>query len=173
MSDTTDANELRDELNRRDENLVTRVLNLRLKSDRLERELAEVKKRLVEKTEFQVKLIGRADRAERALHQRDQTTLAELDASDAVERAWQMLEACGVPRIRANGNLARGIEVLSTRLGREEHFLLAMEKDAARWRWARADKTLWRGTYDYGVATPEEADAIADAELSTGPHSKP
>ena len=48
-----------------------------------------------------------------------------------------------------------------------------VEQDAARWRWARADKTLWRGTYDYGVATPEEADAIADAEPRTEPHSKP
>lgn len=37
--------------------------------------------------------------------------------------------------------------------------------DARRWRWARNDRTLWSGTYDYGIDLGEGADAVADAEL--------
>ncbi len=40
-----------------------------------------------------------------------------------------------------------------------------LTQDARRWRWARNDRTLWSGTYDYGIDLGEGADAVADAEL--------
>lgn len=68
------------------------------------------------------------------------TSAASATACSAdIEKAWQMLEVCGVPRERARNNLARGIEVLSTRMSREDHFQKAMEADATRYRWLRHD----------------------------------
>lgn len=42
----------------------------------------------------------------------------------------------------------------------------ALKRDAERWRWARQDDTLWDGTYDYGIFSPEEADETADAHIA-------
>jgi hypothetical protein len=39
-------------------------------------------------------------------------------------------------------------------------------KDAARWRWARQDETLWGGTYCYGISLPDGADKVADCEIA-------
>lgn len=63
-----------------------------------------------------------------------ETTASATPCSAEIERAWQMLEICGVPRERARNNLARGIEVLSSRLAKEEWFQKAMEGDAERHR---------------------------------------
>lgn len=70
------------------------------------------------------------------LERRGEAPVPAIEPND-LEKAWQMLEVCGVPRERAHGNLARGIEVLSSRLAKEEWFQKVMEADAARWRWMR------------------------------------
>ena len=50
--------------------------------------------------------------------------------------------------------------------GRAAMYLKSLRINAERWRWARQDDTLWKGTYDYGISSPEEADETADAEIA-------
>ena len=44
-------------------------------------------------------------------------------------------------------------------------------KDAARWRWARADDMVWQGTYDFGFGSPSDADAWADESIASAQRS--
>lgn len=99
---------------------------------------------------------------------------AAPSATGDIEQAWQMLEACGVPRERARNNLARGIEVLSSRLAKEEWFQRAMEADATRYRWLRVRGCAIDGTDAQRdglvrrcVNLDEEIDKLASTDGST------
>ena len=98
---------------------------------------------------------------------------ASPEETAQIERAFQMLEACGVPRERAK-TVANGIDVLATRLNRDEFFTKAMEADAARYRWLR-DKSV--PPHNFYISVPEEfkderykphdVDAAIDACIAT------
>lgn len=93
--------------------------------------------------------------------------------SSEIERAYQMLEACGVPRERAK-NLANGIDVLATRFRRDEGFQRMAEADAARYRWWRkwwadsADDMEHINDVQGQCSTAEELDAAIDAAIKEG-----
>lgn len=109
----------------------------------------------------------------RKLEERLGTARPEAVGHDEIERAFQMLALYGVPRERCRGYVARGIEVLATRLDREERFQKAIEQDAARYRWLR-DVSVPPHNFYLSVPdefkedryTPQQVDAAIDAALS-------
>ena len=79
--------------------------------------------------------------------------LADKDCAEAADE---------IERLRAENALLHERHSFDTK----EYARVVAEADAARWRWARQDQTLWEGIHNYGISTPEDADAVADAELN-------